>query len=462
MHPRLTSSEDVYRSTSGSVHSNYYYDTANENTSTGQRKKEVDSDLEYYLRYNSSSTDLRFNSSSTDLRLDSASNPDLDFDWPAPTFARYNHGGSIASGFDPSLSSFSSTCEGVAAPSSFYLPDAYGYSYRPRNGALVDEDLFMECQPLYPETDIYPLSPMYESGLWEPHRMRAASEMIRQRNRTSSVTAAIPRSYSSVDTESFASPLSLCNPSPSNPLPSTTLSSPVSSAADLVSNPPSLPQEVVELPPKKPQSSVSSSNAPSSLPPSAPRSGQASSVSSGGQRSGSVSSSGQRSGSVSSGGQRSGAAGRGRSGSQGSGHGKKKGGNSEGEDVNVDKLRSGEDTRTCVMLRNLPNRYHMENLHNMLYEAVGDHYNIVSLPLDSDTHRNLGYCFVKFKSVDDLIRAYEHMQGRSWPYSESHKTCRFCYAKIQREGSIAKAQLRSKKRAATYTVPFETVNESFY
>ena len=238
----------------------------------------------------------------------------------------------------------------MAAPSSFYLPDAYGYSYRPRNGALVDEDLFMECQPLYPETDIYPLSPMYESGLWEPHRMRAASEMIRQRNRTSSVTAAIPRSYSSVDTESFASPLSLCNPSPSNPLPSTTLSSPVSSTADLVSNnPPSLPQEVVELPSKKPQSSVSSSNAPSSLPPSAPRSGQASSVSSGGQRSGSVSSSGQRSGSVSSGGQRSGqassaasggqrsgAAGRGRSGSQGSGHGKKKGGNSEGEDVNVD------------------------------------------------------------------------------------------------------------------------------
>ena len=240
--------------------------------------------------------------------------------------------------------------------------------------------------------------------------MRAASEMIRQRNRTSSVTAAIPRSYSSVDTESFASPLSLCNASPSNPLPSTTLSSPVSSTADLVSNnPPSLPQEVVELPSKKPQSSVSSSNAPSSLPSSAPRSGQASSVSSGGQRSGSVSSSGQRSGSVSSGGQRGGAAGRGRSGSQGSGHGKKKGGNSEGEDVNINKLRSGEDTRTCVMLRNLPNRYHMENLHNMLYEAVGDHYNIVSLPLDSDTHRNLGYCFVKFKSVDDLIRAYEHV-----------------------------------------------------
>ena len=310
----------------------------------------------------------------------------------------------MASGFDPSLSSFSSTCEGVAAPSSFYMPDAYGYSYRPRNGALVDEDLFMEFQPLYPETDIYPLSPMYESGLWEPHRMRAASEMIRQRNRTSSVTASIPRSYSSVDTEIFASPYSLYNP-----LPSTTLSSPVSSAADL-------PSEPVDLSPKKPQPALSSSSASSSLPSSAPpRSGQASSVSSGGQRSGSgsVASDRQRGGAGRgrSGSQASGASGSqasGRSGSQGGGHAKKRG-NSEGEDVNVDKLRSGEDSRTCVMLRNLPNRYHMENLHNMLYEAVGDHYNIVSLPLDSDTHRNLGYCFVKFRSVDDLIRAYEHV-----------------------------------------------------
>ena len=351
------------------------------------------------MRYNSSSTDLRFTSSSTDLRLDSASNPDLDFDWPPPVFARYPHGGSIASGFDPSLSNYSSTCEGVTAPSSFYFSDAYNYSYRPRNGALVDDDLIMEFQPMYPEADLYPRSPMYDSSLWEPHRMRAASEMVRQRNRTSSFTASIPRSYSSVDTESFNSPLSLCNVSPSNPLPSTSLSSPVSSTADLPSNPQSLPQDSLDVSSKKTQPSA---------PPSAPRSGPGSSAGpASGPRSGQPSGqSSARSSSLSSG------QSRGRSNSLSSGqsgnHCKKKG-NSEGEDVNIEKLRSGEDKRTCVMLRNLPNRYHMENLHNMLYEAVGNHYNIVSLPLDSDTHRNLGYCFVKFESVDDLIRAYEHV-----------------------------------------------------
>ena len=52
------------------------------------------------------------------------------------------------------------------------------------------------------------------------------------------------------------------------------------------------------------------------------------------------------------------------------------------------------------------------------------------------------------------------MQGRSWPYSESIKTCRFCYAKIQNNSSGSKVQSRPKKRVAAYTVPCETVNES--
>lgn len=298
----------------------------------------------------------------------------------------------------------------------------------------------MECQSLYPETDLYPRSSLYDSSLWEPHRMRAASEMVRQRNRASSMSASIPRSYSSVDTESFASPLSFCNPGPSTALSSTALSSPASSAQDLVAP---ASQDPVDAAAKKPsqslQSSLSSGLQPLSQPtlqptlqPSLPSSGSRSlqssahSVSQSSSHSASQSSapslpqagkpSGSQSGSQS--GVRAPAGGRARgrsnsltSGASG-GHTRKRA-SGEGEDVNIDRLRSGEDRRTCVMLRNLPNRYHMENLHNMLFEAVGDHYNIVSLPLDVDTRRNLGYCFVKFSSVEDLIRAYEHVALRT-------------------------------------------------
>lgn len=31
------------------------------------------------------------------------------------------------------------------------------------------------------------------------------------------------------------------------------------------------------------------------------------------------------------------------------------------------------------------------------------------MPLDSKTHRNLGYSFIQFNSINDLITAYENV-----------------------------------------------------
>ena len=53
------------------------------------------------------------------------------------------------------------------------------------------------------------------------------------------------------------------------------------------------------------------------------------------------------------------------------------------------------------------------------------------MPIDSRTHRNLGYSFIQFNSVEDLITAYKSLQGKRWPHSESVNTISFCYAKIQ-------------------------------
>ena len=71
------------------------------------------------------------------------------------------------------------------------------------------------------------------------------------------------------------------------------------------------------------------------------------------------------------------------------------------------------------------------------------------MPLDSKTHRNLGYSFIQFNSINDLITAYENvgvarrhdvqLQGKTWPRSESKKQCRFCYAKIQGDPNAVNA-----------------------
>ena len=82
---------------------------------------------------------------------------------------------------------------------------------------------------------------------------------------------------------------------------------------------------------------------------------------------------------------------------------KKKG---SGEDVDINKLLSGEETSSAVMIRNIPNRFSKEELCEILDPYVEGKYTILNMPLDSKTHRNLGYSFIQFQSIEDLIVAY--------------------------------------------------------
>lgn len=81
----------------------------------------------------------------------------------------------------------------------------------------------------------------------------------------------------------------------------------------------------------------------------------------------------------------------------------------DGEDVDLAKLYSGEETRSAVMIRNIPNRFNKEDLCEILNEFVEGKFSIMNMPLDSKTHRNLGYCFIQFNSIPDLIEAYKNV-----------------------------------------------------
>lgn len=45
-----------------------------------------------------------------------------------------------------------------------------------------------------------------------------------------------------------------------------------------------------------------------------------------------------------------------------------------------------------------------------------DHFSVTSFPLDMTTGRNLGYCFVRFDTVADLIKAYNKVYNDSYSY----------------------------------------------
>lgn len=48
-------------------------------------------------------------------------------------------------------------------------------------------------------------------------------------------------------------------------------------------------------------------------------------------------------------------------------------------EVDIEKLESGEETRTCVMIRNLPNKYRREDVVQLLYSLVNSFFYIREL-----------------------------------------------------------------------------------
>merc|ERR1712187_211500 len=83
-----------------------------------------------------------------------------------------------------------------------------------------------------------------------------------------------------------------------------------------------------------------------------------------------------------------------------------------------------EDTRTTLMLRNLPNDYNREMFLDMLDgECLAGEYDFVYLPMDFQTGSGLGYAFVNFTSHEEALRAWQSLDNyKDWAVP-STKTC---------------------------------------
>ncbi|KAK8801154.1 hypothetical protein WA158_001924 [Blastocystis sp. Blastoise] len=125
------------------------------------------------------------------------------------------------------------------------------------------------------------------------------------------------------------------------------------------------------------------------------------------------------------------------------------------EFLNLNKLKHGIETRTAVMLRNIPNRYSECDLSSVLDSICQGKYTITHMPHDVKSKRNLGYAFIKFNTIDDLINAYTCLEGCYWPNSESKKVCRFSYAHVQAstEENFKKSPTLSKSSPHSSTGP---------
>ena len=105
--------------------------------------------------------------------------------------------------------------------------------------------------------------------------------------------------------------------------------------------------------------------------------------------------------------------------------------------LNLDDIVTGKDTRTTVMIRNIPIKYTDEILNEALVEFHGK-YDCLYLPYDFEKNGNKGYAFINFVNPLHILYFYEKFNGKKWVHFESSKICELNCAHFQGVNEIQK------------------------
>lgn len=106
--------------------------------------------------------------------------------------------------------------------------------------------------------------------------------------------------------------------------------------------------------------------------------------------------------------------------------------------IDIDRIRTGYDQRTSLMIRNIPNKYTQQEFINEInsHRELRDKFDFFYLPIDFKNKCNIGYCFLNVGSCVDIVDFYQIFNNRVWTKYNSDKVCLISYAKIQGKESL--------------------------
>jgi hypothetical protein len=105
--------------------------------------------------------------------------------------------------------------------------------------------------------------------------------------------------------------------------------------------------------------------------------------------------------------------------------------------------RVRKDCRTTCMIKNIPNKYTLEMLIELLNEDHYGAYDFVYLRMDFQNNCNVGYAFVNFIDVEYVHEFYIKIHGMAWKRFSSRKIAELTYASIQGLDSLKRKFRRS-------------------
>ncbi|XVF14496.1 hypothetical protein REPUB_Repub09cG0065200 [Reevesia pubescens] len=104
--------------------------------------------------------------------------------------------------------------------------------------------------------------------------------------------------------------------------------------------------------------------------------------------------------------------------------------------LDLDKIINGEDTRTTLMIKNIPNKYTSKMLLAAIDENHGGTYDFLYLPIDFKNKCNVGYAFINMISPSHIISFYQAFNGKKWEKFNSEKVASLAYARIQGKAAL--------------------------
>ena len=104
--------------------------------------------------------------------------------------------------------------------------------------------------------------------------------------------------------------------------------------------------------------------------------------------------------------------------------------------LDTNKISSHQDTRTTVMVRNIPNKYTKQMLLDEVNVNHDRTYDFFYLPIDFKNRCNVGYAFINFVNPEHIVRFSEDFQGHRWKNFNSGKVCDITYARIQGQAAM--------------------------
>lgn len=102
----------------------------------------------------------------------------------------------------------------------------------------------------------------------------------------------------------------------------------------------------------------------------------------------------------------------------------------EGLLINMERILAGEEQRTTLMIKNIPNKYDMNVLLTKINECHNNKFDFFHLPWDFQNQCNRGYAFINFLHPVFVLDFYEEYRGKSWKvdYVNSNKIVELKYA----------------------------------